>query len=146
MIDKKKVNYGDTVTLTYVGRFENGDIFDATREGEPFVLKVGETPLIKGFEEALIGMEVGESKSFEVPPEKAYGNHLDDLMIEVERKNFPEGMELKKGMEIEVTSQDGTQNYIFSIFEVGEEKVILDGNHPLAGKTLHFDVRIESIK
>ncbi len=144
MVEKRKAKEGDTLTISYEGKFENGEVFDATGD-QFFTLKLGETPLIKGFEKNLIGMEEGESKSFKVLPEDAYGKRMDELVIEMDKKNLPENIPLEKGVELEVVSENNNQKYYFMISEVKENTVLLDGNHPLAGKTLFFDVKLEKI-
>ncbi len=145
MIEKKIAKEGDVLVISYVGKFENGEVFDSTGDNH-FSLKLGETPLIKGFEKNLIGMAEGESKSFKVSPEEGYGNRLEELVIEMDKSNFPPNIPMEKGIELEVVSKDNKQKYYFMISEVKENSVILDGNHPLAGKTLFFDVKLEKIE
>jgi FKBP-type peptidyl-prolyl cis-trans isomerase 2 len=100
--------------------------------------------LIPGFERAVAGMEPGEKKSVKVPADEAYGPFRNELVQEVERDAFPEGVELRVGQHIEATQPDGG-NLRFSIVDLSEEMVTIDGNHPLAGKDLVFDLELVEI-
>jgi len=150
-----KIEAGDFVRFHYVGRFENGEVFDTSyediakeneiyveeREYGPLEVHVGVGEIIPGLDEALIGMEVGEKKTITVPPEKAYGMPNPDLIIEVPVSEFTQaGLEPVEGLYVM------TDSGIAKIREVGEETVKLDFNHPLAGKTLIFEVEIVGIE
>ncbi|EHR77534.1 peptidyl-prolyl cis-trans isomerase [Thermococcus litoralis DSM 5473] len=150
-----KVEKGDFVVFNYVGRFENGEIFDTTYEDiakeagiyvedrtyGPLGANVGVGELIPGMDEALIGMEIGEKKTIVVPPEKGYGMPRDDLIIEVPIEEFE-----KAGIEPVEGAYIMTDSGIARITAITEENVTLDFNHPLAGKTLTFEVEIVDIE
>ncbi|NJE85474.1 peptidylprolyl isomerase [Thermococcus sp. CX2] len=150
-----KVEVGDFVVFNYIGRFEDGEIFDTSyedvakengiyvedREYGPLGVNVGVGEIIPGLDEALIGMEIGEKKTITIPPEKGYGMPNPELIIEVPITEFSNvGIEPIQGMYVM------TDSGIAKIAKVGEENVTLDFNHPLAGKTLIFEVEIVDIQ
>ncbi|NJE02041.1 peptidylprolyl isomerase [Thermococcus sp. JdF3] len=150
-----KIEAGDFVVFHYIGRFENGEVFDTSyediareneiyveeREYGPLGVNVGVGEIIPGLDEALLGMEIGEKKTVTIPPEKAYGMPNPELVIEVPLTEFTNiGMEPVEGMYVM------TDSGIAKIAKVGEESVSLDFNHPLAGKTLVFEVEIVDIE
>ena len=136
----KKVETNSTVTVNYTGRLEDGSIFDSsTIEGrEPLKATLGEGNLIKGFETGLYEMSVGDKKTVEINPIDAYGEYNDLMVQEVEKTNLPGEVEV--GMHLEAQTQMGPIQFI--VKEVKEETVVLDGNHPLAGKKLIFDLEV----
>jgi FKBP-type peptidyl-prolyl cis-trans isomerase 2 len=138
-----KVQNGDVVTVHYTGKLEDGSVFDSSLdEGrEPITVKLGEGSLIKGFEDGLIDMEVGEKKTVEINPEEAYGHPNDQMVNEVPRTQVPEGV--KAGEMLQAMTPQGPVNV--KVIEVKDEVVILDANHPLSGKKLIFDLEIMSI-
>ena len=150
-----KVEKGDFVVFNYIGKFENGEIFGTTYENiakeagiytedrtyGPLGANVGVGALISGMDEGLIGMEVGEKKTITIPPEKGYGMPRDDLIIDVPTSEFE-----KAGIEPIEGAYIMTDSGIARITAVGEENVTLDFNHPLAGKTLIFEVEIVDIE
>jgi len=150
-----KVEKGDFVVFNYIGKFENGEIFDTTYENiakeagiymedrtyGPLGANVGVGELIPGMDEALLGMEVGERKNITIPPEKGYGMPRDDLIINVPTSEFK-----KAGIEPIEGAYIMTDSGIAQITTIGEENVTLDFNHPLAGKTLVFEVEIVDAK
>ena len=138
-----KVQNGDVVTVHYTGKLEDGSIFDSSLdEGrEPITVKLGEGSLIKGFEDGLIDMEVGEKKTVEINPEEAYGHPNDQMFNEVPRTQVPEGVQA--GEMLQAMTPQGPVNV--KVLEVKDEVVILDANHPLSGKKLIFDLEIISI-
>ncbi|WP_048160668.1 FKBP-type peptidyl-prolyl cis-trans isomerase [Thermococcus sibiricus] len=150
-----KVEKGDFVVFNYIGKFENGEVFDTTYEDiakeagiymedrtyGPLGANVGVGELIPGMDEGLIGMEVGEKKTITIPPEKGYGIPRDDLIIDVPTSEFE-----KAGIEPIEGAYIMTDSGIARITAVGEENVTLDFNHPLAGKTLVFEVEIVDVE
>jgi|TARA_R110000868_G_scaffold185501_1_gene427475 FKBP-type peptidyl-prolyl cis-trans isomerase 2 len=135
-----KVKNGDTVTVHYTGKFTDGTIFDSsTDEGrEPIKTKLGEGNLIKGFENGLLEMSVGDKKTIEIEPVDAYGEHLDYMVQEVPKVQMPGEVEI--GMHLEAHTDMGPIQLL--VKEVKEDTVVLDGNHPLAGKKLIFDLEV----
>ncbi len=98
---------GDTVKVHYTGRFEDGEIFDSSTGKEPLEFTIGKGEVIPGFEEAIIGMNTGESKTVKIPPEKAYGPRYDELVLTVERSRFPDDMEPQLGQQLQLRQPDG---------------------------------------
>lgn len=139
-----QVKAGDKVKVHYVGSLEDGTVFDSSREGEPMEFAVGERMLIPGFEDAVIGMSVGDSKTVSIPSENVYGSYIEELVTVVERSQIPTSLEPKIGMMLQADSDDGMV-VPFTVKEVTEDSVILDGNHPLAGKGLTFEIELLEI-
>ena len=128
------VNEGDTVKLEYTGTFEDGTVFDSSeKHGRPLEFKVGTGQVIKGFENAVKGMEIGEEKKIKLQPSEAYGEFSNDLIKEVPKNKIPAGHELEKDMMLLVKRDDGSQ-VISRIKDISENTVTVDMNHPLAGK------------
>lgn len=135
---------GDAVKVHYTGRLENGEIFDSSEGLKPLNFIVGHREVIKGFDEAVEGMIVGEEKSVTIEPEKGYGKPKQDLIQTVKRSEMPEGLDYSVGNQIEITKQDGSLFYVM-VKEISDTEVSLDANHPLAGECLIFDIRMEDI-
>lgn len=139
------VQEGDTITVEYEGRLEDGTVFDSSdKHDEPLQFTVGEGKIIKGFDQAVVGMKVGEEKEVTVPPEQAYGMHNPELVRDLPRNVFPEDQEIQRGMVFMMSLPDGRQVPV-RIAEVADETVKVDLNSPLAGKTLTFSIKIVSI-
>ena len=137
------IKSGDNVTVNYTGRLEDGTIFDSSlNEGRtPLVATLGQGQLIPGFEEGLMGLSTGEKRTVEIEPENAYGQHNPMMIQEIEKTNGPEGVQV--GDTLQGMNQYGPINVTVS--EVKEETVVLDMNHPLAGKKLIFDLEVVSV-
>ncbi|NLE02937.1 MAG: peptidylprolyl isomerase [Fibrobacter sp.] len=134
---------GDTVRVLYTGRLKDETVFDSS-DGIPMEFTIGEGMVIPGFENAVIGMNIGQHKTIEVPSELAYGPHMDELVATVNREQFPPALEPQKGKQVRVANQLG-QTFIMTIIEVADGTVTLDANHPLAGKDLIFDIDLIEI-
>ncbi len=139
-----KVKDGDTVKVHYTGKLENGDVFDSSREKEPFEFTVGNKAVIPGFEKGVLGMEVGDTKTIEIPPEQAYGAKQDELVVEVKKSEFPDDITPTIGQRLQIKQQDGNP-IVVTITDLTEDSITLDANHPLAGYTLFFDVEVVDI-
>ena len=139
----KKVENGNTVTVNYTGKLEDGSIFDSSlNEGrEPLTAVLGEGSLIKGFEDGLINMSEGESKTVEIEPSEAYGEYQEDMINSIPKTQVPEGVSV--GDMLQGFGPMGPINV--KVVEVNEETVTLDANHPLAGKKLIFDLEVVSV-
>ncbi len=139
----KKIQVGDTVIVNYTGRLEDGTIFDSSlNEGrEPLTSTLGQGQLISGFEDGLIDMVVGETKTIEIEPENAYGNYQSEMITTVSKSQVPETIQVGE------TLQGNTPNgpIIVKVIEVTNDSVTLDANHPLAGKKLIFDLEVMGI-
>jgi FKBP-type peptidyl-prolyl cis-trans isomerase 2 len=138
-----KINENSTVTVNYTGRFEDGTVFDSSMvEGrEPLVATLGQGQLIRGFEQGLLEMEVGQKKTVEINPENAYGEINESMIQEVPKDRVPQEVEV--GQMLQANTPMGLVN--FNVLEVREETVLLDANHPLAGKKLIFDLEVVGI-
>ena len=136
--------HNNTVTVKYTGKLADGTIFDASPEDSPLTFIIGKQEVIKGFEEATIGMAQGETKTVIVEPEQAYGESKPALIEEVKRSELPKNLELTEGGQLEVTQSDGSILRLM-VNKVTEETVTLDANHPLAGKALTFIIEMLDI-
>jgi len=143
MSDQKEraVAAGDQIRVNYVGRFENGSIFDSSEGREPLEFVVGAEQVIAGFDQAVTGLKLGESCKVVVAPEDGYGAHVPEMVAEVERQQIPDHEKLILGSMLEVSMEDG-QTLEVQVIELSDDIVVLDGNHPLAGKELHFEIEM----
>jgi len=137
----RTVATGDQVRVNYVGRFEDGSVFDSSEGNSPLEFTVGAEQVIAGFDKAVIGLKPGESCKVVIPPEEGYGEHVAEMVAEIERKQIPNHEELLLGSMLEVSLEDG-QSFEVQVVELSDETVVLDGNHPLAGKELHFEIEV----
>ena len=139
----RKVQNGDTITVNYTGKLEDGTIFDSSlNEGrEPLTSTLGQGQLIPGFENGLIDMIIGDTKTIEIEPENAYGNYIPEMTTIVGLNQVPEGV--KVGESLQGMSPNGPINVV--VKEINENGVVLDANHPLAGKKLFFDLELMGI-
>lgn len=136
------VKKGDKVKVDYVGTFEDGSVFDDSKShGKPLEFEVGAGHVIPGFDNAVMGMNKGEKKSISIEPADAYGEHHAELMMKVSKDMVPTDKEPKPGMMMVVASQDG-RKFPAVIKEIHEDHMILDLNHPLAGKKLKFEITL----
>lgn len=135
---------GDTVKIHYTGKLEDGSTFDTSADRDPLEFTLGQGELIPGFEQAVLGMEPGESKSVNIPAEDAYGPHHEELVAQVGRDKLPHDMHVKVGQQLQLQSTDG-QRRVVEVTEVTDSHVTLDANHPLAGKDLTFDIKLIEI-
>jgi peptidylprolyl isomerase len=136
---------GDTVKVQYTGTLEDGSIFDTSVGGEPLEFTLGQGQLIPGFEKAVIGMKVGESKTVNIPVDDAYGPYRDDLVAVVGRENLPEGMNPVVGQQLQITQADGSA-IVVTVIKVSETTITIDANHPLVGKNLIFEITLVEIE
>ena len=135
---------GDTVKIHYTGKLDDGTVFDTSVERDPLQFTVGEGKLIPDFEQAVVGMNPGESKTIQIPAENAYGPHHQEMIMVVERSQFPEDLKPEVGQQLQVRQAD-SQDFVVTVMAVSDSKVTLDGNHPLAGKDLTFDIQLAEI-
>ncbi|MBL8169466.1 MAG: peptidylprolyl isomerase [Acidobacteria bacterium] len=138
------VKLGDAVKVHYTGKFDSGEVFDTSEGSEPLGFQVGGGQVIPGFEQALIGMSVGETKEIVIPPAQAYGERMQELVQTIQRDQFSLGeMEPEVGLAIEMHTPQG--NIPLVITELTDTTVTLDANHPLAGEHLHFALTLVEI-
>lgn len=139
-----QVKKGDTVKVHYTGKFEDGTVFDSSRERGPLEFTIGDGRIIPGFEEALTGMSLTDSKTVKIPFDKAYGPYHDELCMEVEKNQFPPHINPQIGQQLQIPRSDG-QTVMFVITHITEKTITLDSNNPLAGKDLIFDLQVVEI-
>ncbi|MCG3114197.1 MAG: peptidylprolyl isomerase [Candidatus Manganitrophus sp. SA1] len=132
---------GNAVKVHYVGKFEDGTVFDTSREREPLPFTIGEGEVIPGFEEAVVGMNPGESKKVVIPAENAYGPRHEEMVLVVDRQNLPEGVDPQVGQQYQIPQSDG-QSIVVTVTDASDSSVTLDGNHPLAGRALTFEIEL----
>ncbi len=135
---------GDTVKVHYKGTLADGTEFDSSLDREPFVFTLGENMVIPGFENAIIGMEVGETKSVTIPSNDAYGPYRQDLVVEIEKGLIPPNINPELGMVLQLQSEEGEITNV-TVTEISDNTVTLDGNHPLAGQDLTFEIQLLEI-
>ncbi len=135
---------GDKVKVHYHGKLTNGETFDSSAGREPLEFEVGTGQVIKGFDEGVTGMNVGDKKTVTIPADEAYGEKSQEMIVEFPKDRFPEGMEIEQGMQLMMSNGNG-QNIPVVVTEVKEDSVMLDANHPLAGQTLIFDIELVEI-
>lgn len=135
---------GDLVKVHYTGKLVNGEEFDSSAGREPLEFTVGKGQMIRGFDEAIPGMKVGDKKTINIAPEEAYGARSEEAIIEFPKKNVPDDMKLEAGMPLTLSNQEG-QPVPVIIVEIKEDVIILDANHFLAGEELVFDIELVEI-
>ncbi|MBI6118908.1 peptidylprolyl isomerase [Salegentibacter maritimus] len=141
-----QVKANDTVKVHYTGKLTDGQVFDSSVErGEPIEFTMGQGQLIPGFEKGLIDMKVNEKKTINIPKEEAYGEPREELIQEVQKSQLPEEIKPEVGMGLVSKSPDG-QEMNLVVRDVKEDSIVVDGNHPLAGKDLVFDLEVVEIK
>lgn len=134
---------GDTVTVHYTGKLEDGSVFDSSREREPFQFTIGKDAVIEGFQSAVRGQEVGDTVEVELEPDEAYGAYSEERVFEVPRNDIPDEVSTEVGTYLQATTPDGPVTV--KVIDADEETVKLDGNHPLAGEKLQFSIEVLEI-
>lgn len=140
----QQVKTGDKVKVHYNGKLRNGETFDSSEGREPLEFTVGGGQVIKGFDQGVMGMQVGDKKTVEIEVGDAYGEKNEDMIIEFPKTQFPPDMEPEAGMQLMMNNGEG-QSFPVLVKEVMEETVLLDANHPLAGEDLVFDIELVEI-
>ena len=140
----QQVKSGDKVKVHYHGRLNDGETFDKSEGREPLEFEVGSGSVIKGFDDGVTGMTVGEKKTINIPFDEAYGPKNPEMIIEMPKDRFPKDMELEVGMPLAMTDGHG-QQFQVAIVEIKDDVVVLDANHPLAGQDLIFDLELVEI-
>lgn len=134
---------GDKVKVHYHGKLTNGETFDSSNGREPLEFEIGGGMVIKGFDDGVTGMVVGEKKTVTIPFLDAYGAANPEMIVDMPKDRFPEDMQLEIGMPLMMSN--GAQNFQVVVKEIKDDTVILDANHPLAGKDLVFDLELVEI-
>ncbi|MFN8289782.1 MAG: peptidylprolyl isomerase [Chitinophagaceae bacterium] len=140
----QQVKKGDKVKVHYHGKLTSGETFDSSAGRDPLEFEVGGGMVIKGFDDGVTGMSIGEKKTITIPYNEAYGPRNPEMVIEMPKERFPENMEIEVGMPLMMSDQEGHQFQV-EVTEIREAVVILDANHPLAGKDLVFDLELVEI-
>ncbi len=140
-----QVKTGDTVKVHYTGKFEDGTIFDTSNDRDPLCFTIGEGQVIPGFEQAVVGMSLGESKTTKVLSDEAYGPYRKEMIVALPRNQLPADLEPKAGQPLQMVNQADGRRVIATVIDVSESEVTLDANHPLAGKDLTFDIQLIEI-
>lgn len=139
------IKKGDKVKVHYNGTLEDGTVFDSSeKHAEPLEFEIGAGQIIKGFEDAVLQMKKGQEKDVKIKPSEAYGEHNAQLIRKVPKDQLPKGQELKAGMMLAVRLPNGMQ-LPAKIMDVENDSVTIDFNHPLAGKTLNFRIKVVEI-
>lgn len=140
----EQIKIGDIVSVIYKASLDNGDVFDSCDNTNPLIFKVGENRLLQKFEDAVIGMKKGENKKLHIKSVDAYGEYDESLILDVDKSFFPEGLEPEIGLPIQLRMTNGSYG-IGIIKDIKDRTVIIDANHPLAGKNLNFDLTVVGI-
>jgi peptidylprolyl isomerase len=135
---------GDTVKVHYTGRLKDGTVIDTSLSRDPLEFTLGAGQVIRGFEQAVIGMAPGERSTTNIAAEDAYGAHRQEMVIVLERNRLPEDLEPEVGQQLRVTHPDGEHFHVM-ITHVSETGITLDANHPLAGQELTFEIQLMEI-
>jgi peptidylprolyl isomerase len=141
----EKAKDGDTVIIHYTGMLESGEVFETTKERNPIEITLGNRKVIPGIEKGILGMTVGETKTFEVAPEEGFGRRRQEFKTTVKRNELPEKITPLIGQPLKVEQANGN-SFVMFISDMDEDAVTLDANHPLAGQTLTFTVEIVALK
>ena len=135
---------GDAVKVHYTGTLGDGTTFDTSVGSDPLEFTLGEGRMIPGFEQAVYGLKVGQSKTVTIPVEEAYGPHDDELVLVIGREQLPAGVNPEVGQGLQMQTTDG-RTVTVPVIEVSEETITVDANHPLAGKDLTFEIELVEI-
>ncbi|MEX0778834.1 MAG: peptidylprolyl isomerase [Balneolales bacterium] len=136
-----QVKDGDTVKVHYTGKLADGSEFDSSADKEPMEFKIGEGKLIPGFEQAVVGMNIGDKNTIKIPSAEAYGERRDDMNVSVEKEKLPEDLTPELGQQLQIQQQDGKAIPVV-IADISDTHVTLDANHPLAGEDLTFEIEV----
>lgn len=135
---------GNKVKVHYTGKLGDGTVFDSSENREPLEFVLGDGNMIKGFDAAVHGMEVGSNVSVVIPSEEAYGAKREDMMVDIPIEQVPADIKPEVGMDLSIQNQNG-QPMPVKVVYVDEQKITLDANHPLAGQDLTFDIQLVEI-
>lgn len=135
---------GDTVKIHYTGTLDDGSQFDSSEGRDPLEFELGAGQVIRGFDKAVEGMSEGEEKSVTIEADDAYGQRHDQMVQEVPKSALPDDLEPEVGMPLQARNQDG-QSLSLTVTEVGDDTITVDGNHPLAGRDLKFEIQLVEI-
>lgn len=140
----QQVKSGDKVKVHYHGKLTSGETFDSSEGRQPLEFEVGSGMVIKGFDDGVMGMQVGDKKTVNIPADQAYGEKNPEYIIEYPKAQFPADMQLELGMPLVMSNASG-QQFQVKVTEIKDEVIVLDANHPLAGEELVFDIELVEI-
>lgn len=135
---------GDTVQVHYTGTLSDGTVFDSSQGRGPLEFTIGQSHLIGGFERAVVGMNPGDSKTAQIPADQAYGSRNEELVLELSRERLPDDLDLEIDDRLQVRRKDGSL-VDMTVTDISSSSVTLDGNHPLAGQDLTFEIQLVAI-
>jgi peptidylprolyl isomerase len=139
-----KAKEGDLVKVHYTGKLKDESVFDSSRDGEPLEVTLGSGQVIPGFEKAVIGMGVGDSKTFEIAAAEAYGSYREELVVEIDKERIPGDLTVEVGQQLVLRQTEGPPIRVM-VADMSDQSVTLDANHPLAGEDLTFEVQLIEI-
>ena len=143
--EMKRATSGDAVTVHYTGKLAGGEVFDTTRSREPVTFRLGSGEMLTRFEEGLLGLSAGESRTVHIPAESAYGPRREEMVFPLRRDELPGGLEPALGMKLRITEPDGSEIGV-TVLHMSREMVTVDANHPLAGQDLIFDIELIAVE
>jgi len=132
------------VSVHYTGTLETGEVFDSSRERDPLSFTVGEGQMIPGFEKAVKGMKLNETKKITIAPEEAYGDAKPEMVQTITKEQLPPDLNVHVGQQLASQMPDG-QQIVVTVTDVKDSEITIDANHPLAGKTLNFEIEVVKI-
>ncbi|MTI20180.1 peptidylprolyl isomerase [Fulvivirga sp. RKSG066] len=135
---------GDKVKVHYTGKLNDGSVFDSSENREPLEFEIGAGMMIAGFDKAVVGMKVGDTKTADIPADEAYGAKNDEMVVQVPKSQLPEDLKPEVGQQLGMQQPNG-QNIPVVVTKVEDETIEIDANHPLAGKDLVFDIEMVEI-
>lgn len=138
------VKQGDTIRVHYIGRLDDGTVFDSSEGHPPLEFTVGRGEVIPGLEQGVVGMSIGETKTITIPAELAYGLYMKERVFEMDRKKMPGNFDIEVGLRLQMYRADGMP-IMATVLDISENTLTMDCNHPLAGKTLIFDTTLVEI-
>lgn len=141
----QQVKKGDKVKVHYHGKLTTGETFDTSEGRDPLAFEVGSGMVIKGFDDGVTGMAVGEKKTIQIPVDEAYGPKNPDMVVKMPKDKFPEDLEVEVGLPLMMSDQSGQQFQVV-VTDIAEDIVTMDANHPLAGQELIFDLELVEIE
>jgi peptidylprolyl isomerase len=139
-----QAKHGDTVKVHYTGKLDDGTVFDTSVDREPLEFTIGAGGIIPGFEQAVVGMIPGDSKTELIPTDSAYGPYLEEMVLVIDRQQMPMDVEPEIGQQLQLQHQTGELITVI-ITDISPDTITLDANHPLAGEDLIFDIQLVEI-
>ncbi|MFC1894991.1 peptidylprolyl isomerase [Candidatus Dependentiae bacterium] len=139
-----QAKHGDKVKVHYTGKLNDGTVFDSSKKRDPLEFIIGDKKVIVGFEQGVLGMEPGETKTVKINSKDAYGDSREDMIIKISKTHLPKNIEPKVGQNLQIKQEDG-QIIVVTITKLDDETITVDANHPLAGKDLTFEIELVEI-